>query len=623
MTVHKLISRRSKRTSRVRRSPDTTTESHVPVPHIQTSSPVQEVGNKANPLTSETILQLQGLIGNHATLQRLSPTHAARKSTSILPDMLQRTLEAPAVLSHPLTVHSTSPHIQRTPLSDKEAELVEAENARLSTKTGTKARTRINQKITKIKEEIESLKSESDAPAVTIHLPETPKTAAEEFPALKPTFTDEEITTLRDQVGSDTLKEVLTIFLPVDLKTNVTTLSLPKFKELVDTFTAQELNTIIGVLTTPKLKELVDTFTTLELKPIITTLTTAKLKELLTGFTTQQLKTMVTTLTTAKVKDLADTFTPVIIKTMITQLTIEKMKELVDNFTMLELSAMINAFSPATLKDLITKFPIIDLKHAVTILTVPTLKLLLVSFTSDEIKTFATEITVEKLKQLVTAWPVANFKVMFVSLGMPILKDMMSQFTGAELKTFITTVGTVRFDLLVKTHKIKATGLKKYTAAWLKTFVGANATTMSHLLTIYTKSDGVISGGHDAAVFYPEIDRIIGTATFEDDNGDEYDEDISNGRVTYTQVKTNYDKVSYTTHNPDGSNRNSGSKTLVHNLSTQQATWLKRANEAIWKAIAAETFTTGAWSGTSADGIVINGFYNKPNLQVDTFFPVT
>src|SRR3954447_8399122 len=104
MTVHKLVSRRIKNAGKLRRSPVTKSpQTHTPSPDLHPPASLQETANEVASFTPKNILQLQKTIGNHATLQRLSLTRKAHKSTAIAPDILQRTLEAAPVLSQPLT----------------------------------------------------------------------------------------------------------------------------------------------------------------------------------------------------------------------------------------------------------------------------------------------------------------------------------------------------------------------------------------------------------------------------------------------------------------------------------------------------------------------------------------
>jgi hypothetical protein len=307
----------------------------------------------------------------------------------------------------------------------------------------------------------------------------------------------------------------------------------------------------------------------------------------------------------------------------------EKYPDLAGSFDELEIKAMVDGLTDGGIKTLLTKFSAAELKLMYVAFGAVGINALPGQFGMDTAVLLVKNLTALKLKDLMSAYSEGQIKTILTQLGIDPLKDIMNTFTGAEFKAYVGTVGAPRLNELLLTYKLKATALKKYTAAWLKTFVGANQSTMNHLLGISQKGDGVISGGHDDEVFTPFLDAIVDSYTFENDEGEDETYDMSRGRVTNSYSRPKYEKVFYTTHrvNEEGDDQEdwaSGSKTLITDLQSKQADWLKLANEAIWNAIKAETFdpNVSAWTGRADDGTNMNGFYNKPKVAVDTFFPV-
>ena len=290
--------------------------------------------------------------------------------------------------------------------------------------------------------------------------------------------------------------------------------------------------------------------------------------------------------------------------------------DLVRGFSTVELREMTDDAKLGTdaLKELIMRFGAAVIKTLIAELTLATLKGLLGEFTAQELK--ATDLTAIQIKDLLTKFTGKKLKSYYTEYGATSLKDFLTKFTAAELHVYITTVGEARFTELVKVKKLKAASLHKYTAPWLKTFVGAGATALAHLMGVYTKADGVISGGHEPAVFQGELNRIIRPAP---------PPPVRNGRITSTVADTtHFRKVLYTTHFVDGSDRNSGPKTLIKTLAAEQDEWKRRGNEAVWESIRTQRFNRSAvnWTGASDDGISFEGYYTDPNVEVSTFYPV-
>lgn len=303
----------------------------------------------------------------------------------------------------------------------------------------------------------------------------------------------------------------------------------------------------------------------------------------------------------------------------------ERYPQLAASFNEDEIKAFVDTLGDGAAKGLMALFTVAELKEMFDAFGAAGIGELPGQFGQSIAVQLIKNLTAAKVKDLMSAYPVAEIKAMLTSLGIDVLKDLMNTFTGSEFKNYTTVMGATRLTDLMKNKKLKASALKKYGATWLKTFVGANATTMNHLLGIDQRMDtGTISGGHDSTVFRPFLAEIIGSYTEEDEDGNEQTYDVKRGRITYSNPTATYEKVGYKTHTTDGYDWATGSKTLIKNLQASQAAWLTKANEAIWNSIAAETFDpdTSAWAGTSADGTAFNGFYTKPRIAVDTFFPV-
>lgn len=303
------------------------------------------------------------------------------------------------------------------------------------------------------------------------------------------------------------------------------------------------------------------------------------------------------------------------------------LKSFISDISAGDILLMLGSFTPAEmktmsqdedlgvtkLKALLAAFSCDEIKKFVTTLTLPKLKDFLDTFTAKDLKD--TGLSAVQLGDYLGSYNASELKTRFDDLGKPALADFLKKFTAAEFKVYETTVGYERLKTLVVEKKLKSDALFKYKADWLKVFVGAGPNALAHVLNIYTKGDGVISGGHDTAVFTGELNRIIrGAPPPPQTNG---------AVINVVADNANFRKVTYRTFNPDGTPRATGSKTLMKGLSTQPAVWTGRANEAIWKSIRTLAFdrTSDAWSGTSDGGIAFGGFYTDPRVEVETFYP--
>lgn len=300
----------------------------------------------------------------------------------------------------------------------------------------------------------------------------------------------------------------------------------------------------------------------------------------------------------------------------------EKYPKLAGSFEENAIEGLETALGEERLANLLTKFTGGKLKSWIDALTLVKFTDFAMIFSNGKIDALTTKFSIDKIKDLFSVYKATAINTIIGDLGLNEAVDVFDHFTAAEFKNFVKIVKRARVKYLVKTKKLTGEVLKAYPAVFLRDFKGAGAHTMSHLLTVRTKNNGVISGGHDATVFYPELNRYIGRYRDEDGNMIR----VRNGHITGEDEGSIYDKVYYTTHTTDGYNLSSGSKTLVHNLAKNQAVWLKRANQAIWGGIRAIEFNDegGSWSGSSDDGYDFDGYYTPSvnTTEVATFFPV-
>ena len=377
---------------------------------------------------------------------------------------------------------------------------------------------------------------------------------------------EQEISTLKEsESAEETVEEAVPEADPTPFST--------KYPTLKGAYKESDIENLESSLGEPRLIELVKAFTGEDIQAQITSLGVPKYKDLISALNNNQMGIIINSLTLPKVKSLLETFSATEIKTHIGALNPDKFKSLV------------TTFDEATYKKLIDG------------------------------------ITLPKVADLIGTFSATIIKAMYDTLGADILKDVLSEYTAVALKQFMSAVGgNAKFIELTKTRKLPATALKKYGASFLKSFVGADNATINHLLSVYTRSDnGVISGGHDESVFYPELDKIIGSYT----NDDDEEVTVYNGLELSVQEYAMYDVVQYKTFTTDGYNFGSGLKTLIHNLNTDKAKWLVRANEAAWSSIKDETFNKDgdSWSGVSSDGTYIKGFLANAGKRLATFFP--
>ncbi len=300
----------------------------------------------------------------------------------------------------------------------------------------------------------------------------------------------------------------------------------------------------------------------------------------------------------------------------------EKYPKLASSFEESAIEGLEAAVGEERLTNLLTKFTGGNLKTWIDALTLVKFTDLVSTFDNGKISAFTTKFSIDKIADLFSVYNANAINLILGDWGLDSAVDVFNHFTAAEFKVFVGVVKRDRVKYLIKTMKLTGEVLADYPAIFLRDFKGAGAQSMNHLLTVYTKSNGVISGGHDATVFNPELNRYIGS--YQDDDGNVIR--VRNGRITGRDTGSIYDKVYYTTHTTDGYNLNSGSKTLIHNLASNQAVWLKRANEAIWGSIRAMQFNEdgGAWSGRSDDGYNFEGYYTPSvsTTEIATFYPV-
>lgn len=327
----------------------------------------------------------------------------------------------------------------------------------------------------------------------------------------------------------------------------------------------------------------------------------------------------------ARITALVTTFGAGDLKAFIGAIGLTDARDLAGTFPAAELHVLADDahVGAATLKTWLSAFSATDVKTYRDELTLPGFKQLLTDFTPAELKSMG--LTSGNLKDLLTTFTSAELKTRFTDFGKDALKDFLTKFTAAELKQYETDCGYARLKVLANDKKLKADALHKYTAAWLKVFVGAGGTSTNHILQVYTRNDtGVISGGHDPGVFQGELDLIIRPAHGPTPAFPGGRPAQRNGHIIATPVNNpNFRKVTYQTFTQNGVIRTTGSKTLMIGLAGGAAAWERRANEAIWGAIKNLTFEpdNDQWSGQSADGINMDGFYTKPEAQVRSYWP--
>jgi hypothetical protein len=221
---------------------------------------------------------------------------------------------------------------------------------------------------------------------------------------------------------------------------------------------------------------------------------------------------------------------------------------------------------------------------------------------ANKVEELCAKISVANLRLMVTAFTIPRMFGMLQALSISATADILTKFTPAEMKALAGTIGIPRFTDLVVNKKLRGAALKHYTPTFLKNFKGADLATWAHLINIKFNYDHGVSGGHDKAIF----DK------FALDNGiDVYDR---------RAIGSN-EKVKYRSYWSDGSEAETGSKTLIPNLSAKRNTMLTDVNAALWNSVAKCEFnpSVARWEATSAAGKSFDGYYRNGNI--DTFFP--
>ncbi|MGH9125339.1 MAG: hypothetical protein ACRDZ8_11525 [Acidimicrobiales bacterium] len=411
------------------------------------------------------------------------------------------------------------------------------------------------------------------------------------------------------------LKEMNLAFGPDRIDAYATEVGLGPLKAFLGDVNAGMLR-LIGA-EPAKLKAFLETLTSGALKTLITTVGAPGVLRLFTELTGARVAELAAPsgLGSAKLKAmLAAALTPTQIDRFASEVGLTELKAFLGEVPAATLVAL--DIDAVKLKALLGEMTGTEVKGLITTLTVEIVKGLLAAFTASELKGLLTDLpavdikrlklTGAELKDLLTQYNATQIKGLAADLGDPALKDLLTKFNAAEIKAYRTTVGADRLKHLITIKNLKANALHHYGAAMLKTFVGANATTWGHLAGRPTISNtsGQISGGHDEAEFLGYINELVGT------DSDEPRATIDSSTGPGAQYK-----VTYTTRGGV-----SGSKTLIRNLATNEATWLPRINNAIWAAIRNVTFAWPAFSA-SAGGYSFQGYYNG-GVAVDTIYPV-
>lgn len=372
-------------------------------------------------------------------------------------------------------------------------------------------------------------------------------------------------------IGTARVQALFAAFGEAGLKKLVTEVGGPKLDGLVAKLAPARLRQLAddAQLGTKELNDMASSFEPLAVDDWATELGLAPLKALLAVIDAARLKTL--GLVPAKVKAALADIDATALKVLMDQVGEAKVK---DYFTEL---------TPKQVKDLLPHLPADVLKRLD--LTGANLKDLLTQFTGGEIKQLAAD------------------------LGDLALKDLLTKFTAATLEAYRTQVGADRLKELITVKQLKADALHTYGATMLKTFVGAGAAALDHLVTAHFNAVGKVSGAHDEQVF----SNFINTRY---PNGQRY------GRITANPGAASVYTVDYDTFLFDGTVWNSGRKTLIQGLTGDQATWKASFNAAIWKSIQSLTFPVGGGAFTATvGGRTYAGYYTPGRNEVDTVFP--
>jgi hypothetical protein len=219
------------------------------------------------------------------------------------------------------------------------------------------------------------------------------------------------------------------------------------------------------------------------------------------------------------------------------------------------------------------------------------------------------KITMAKLKTVAASYTAVEFKPYVDDFTIDKLAELLTGFTAAELKAYVTTLTYAKLKEMVNTHELKSDALKKYEAAWLKTFVGVGAATMGHLTGISINLvSAQISGGHDRATFVAYIAANYPGTT------------QRRGVITQTDNANPITHVHYTLYYQNGDvMTTTGYKSLIVGLIGTEDHWKGVMNTALWKTLKNLTFEKAGGVRIEGGGY---GFYYNGGTQVDTAFPL-
>jgi hypothetical protein len=178
------------------------------------------------------------------------------------------------------------------------------------------------------------------------------------------------------------------------------------------------------------------------------------------------------------------------------------------------------------------------------------------------------------------------------------LTELLATFTPATVRVWVNAVTEERLRALLVDHLVPPPALAHYGPKLMRGFVGAGSGLWAHLVNVELNAKGVVSGGHDEAVFTAFIKKKGYT-------------------VTNTVAGDPVSKVTY--KNKDGSV--TGSKTLIKNLTGTKDTWMPRFNRAVWKAVAAQALSDGRFTTSDDAGQTYEGFYDRGSFEVTSMWP--
>jgi hypothetical protein len=412
------------------------------------------------------------------------------------------------------------------------------------------------------------------------------------------------------------LKAMNDTFVPERIDAYATELGLAPLKLLLNDVSPLTLSTIVAEPV--KLKALLVGMTSGALATLITTVGAPGVQRLFAGLSGTRIGELAagTGLEAPKLKALLLAgVTPTQIDSYATEIGLTEFKAFLGQVSAAQLVAI--AITPDKLKALLAQVTGAEVKGLIAELTAEVVKGMVAELTALQLKGLLAELpaaalkrlklTGAELKDLLSQYTAAEIKGLATDLGDPALKDLLTKFSATQLKAYRTTVGEDRLKHLITVKLLKANALHHYGATMLKTFVGADANTWAHLAGTPTLSNfsGQISGGHDEAAFKTYISQLVGPQGSQ----------VPRATILSSDPPSARYKVTYQTRAGV-----TGSKTLIRDLATSQATWLPRINKAIWAAIKAVTFGTGQFS-CSTGTHSFQGFYNGGDA-VDTIYPV-